>query len=426
MFHFDYDGRGRLCAEGVPLAEIAEAVGTPTYVYARATLERHFRVFDEAFAGHPHLVCYAMKANSSRAILQMFAGMGSGADIVSSGELYQATKAGIPPEKIVFSGVGKTDDEMAAGLASRILAFNVESEPELGALEQVARQMGTQAPVSIRVNPDVDPQTHPYIATGLAESKFGIPIDEGLRLAEWIRRSDHLDLVGLDCHIGSQIVTLPPLLEALDSVLKLADRLQAQGHRLHHVDLGGGLGIPYRGEAPPHPSELGKAVVERMKDRQETLILEPGRVIVGNAGILLSRVIYRKPTPNRTFLIVDAAMNDLLRPSLYQAFHDIWPVKRPEDDARVPVDVVGPICESGDTFATSRPLPPLERGDLLAFMTAGAYGYVMSSNYNARLRPAEVLVDSDRWGVVREREAIHSLTARERGLDVIESPTGER
>ncbi|HJL42944.1 MAG TPA: diaminopimelate decarboxylase [Myxococcales bacterium LLY-WYZ-16_1] len=426
MFHFDYDDRGQLCAERVPVSAIADAVGTPTYIYAKATLERHFRVFDEAFQGHPHLVCYAMKANSSLAVLELLAARGAGADIVSGGELRRALHAGIPPEKIVFSGVGKADWELSDGLEARILCFNVESEPELSALEQVARQRNVQAPVSLRVNPDVDAQTHPYIATGLAESKFGIPIEEGLRLAEHIRRSDHLDLVGLDCHIGSQIVTLPPLLAALDSVLQLADRLRAQGHGIHHVDLGGGLGIPYQSESPPHPSELGKSVLDRMKGRPETLVLEPGRVIVGNAGILLSRVIFRKPTQARTFVIVDAAMNDLLRPSLYGAFHDIWPARRAQTDGgREVVDVVGPVCETSDTFAKERSVPRLERGDLVAFMSAGAYGFVMSSNYNARGRPAEVMVDGDRWAVVRERESLDDLMNHERGLDAFGGTEGD-
>jgi len=413
MFHFAYDGQGRLCAEDVPVEEIAAAVGTPTYVYSRATIERHHRVYEEALTGHPHLICYAMKANSCGAVLSLLARRGAGADIVSGGELQRALRAGVPAEKIVFSGVGKTDPELEDGLRAGILAFNVESEAELNALSSVAAGVGRPAPVSLRVNPDVDPATHPYIATGLSQSKFGVPIADGPRLARRVSEDPHLALVGIDCHIGSQIVTLPPLMQALDSVLELVDGLRASGQPVQHVDVGGGLGIPYEGEAPPHPSEFGEAVRGRMAGRPETLIVEPGRVIVGNAGVLLSRVIHRKPTPSRSFLVVDAAMNDLLRPALYQAFHDIWPARRTEAP-RQPVDVVGPVCESGDTFAKGRALPPLDRGDLVAFMSAGAYGFVMSSAYNSRPRAAEVLVDGDRFAVVRERERFEDLIRGER------------
>jgi diaminopimelate decarboxylase len=402
-----------MAAEDVALPRIAEAVGTPTYVYAKATLERHLRVFDEAFSGHPHLVCYAMKANSSQAILHMFADRGAGADIVSGGELFRALRAGIPAERIVFSGVGKTPAEMAEALRAGILCMNVESEPELFVLAQVARELGLRAPVSLRVNPDIDAETHPYIATGLRESKFGIPIDDASRLATRVAADPHLELVGLDCHIGSQIVSLDPLLGALDSVIALSDELRTRGHSVRHLDLGGGLGIPYDRETPPHPSELGRAVVERMRGRPETIILEPGRVIVGNAGILLTRVLYVKDAPARRFIVLDAAMNDLARPSLYGAHHDIWPVTRPEDDRRELVDVVGPVCESGDTFAKQRELPPVREGDLVAIMSAGAYGYAMASNYNSRTRACEVLVDGDRWAVVREREGNDALVAGE-------------
>lgn len=413
MFHFAYGEDGVLRAEDVPLPEIAEAVGTPVYVYARATLERHYRVFDEAFAGHPHLVCYAMKANSSRAVLELFARRGAGADIVSGGELHRARAAGIPPERIVFSGVGKTPREMAEALAAGIAALNVESEPELLELARVAKEMGRVAPVSLRVNPNIDAETHPYIATGLRESKFGIPIDEAPRLAARIAADPHLELVGLDCHIGSQIVTLGPLLAALDAVIALSEALRGRGHPVEHLDLGGGLGIPYNRETPPHPRELGRAVVERMKGRPERIILEPGRVIVGNAGILVTRVLYVKDAPERRFVIVDAAMNDLMRPALYQAYHDIWPVRRPDRDAKELVDVVGPVCESGDTFAAQRSVTRSRAGDLVAIMSAGAYGYAMASNYNSRPRPAEVMVDQDRWSVIRAREDYDALVAGE-------------
>ena len=419
MFHFAHDEHGRLHAEDVDLEALASEVGTPTYVYVQATLQRHYRVFDEAFAGHPHLVCYSVKANSNAAVLRLLASMGSGADIVSGGELTRALAAGIPPERIVFSGVGKTDAEMQAALRSGILAFNVESEPELVALERAAAALSMVAPVALRVNPDVDAATHPYIATGLKESKFGVPIDDAYRIAAEIRSSPHLRLVGIDCHIGSQMTQLAPLLEALESVLELVDRLSENGHRIEHVDLGGGLGISYKGETPPHPAELGAAVVKRMAGRTERLILEPGRVIVGNAGVLLSRVLYVKRTDSRTFVIVDAAMNDLLRPSLYQAHHEIWPVQK--RDGEMVADVVGPICESGDTFAKARTIPIVEEGDLVTFMSAGAYGFSMASNYNSRGRAAEVLVHGDRYAVVRARETTEDFTRGESVPDWLSS-----
>jgi diaminopimelate decarboxylase len=409
MFHFAYDGSGRLLAESVELERIARDVGTPLYVYVQATLERHYQVFDAAFAGHPHLICYAVKANSNRAIMRLLASLGSGADIVSGGELLRALRAGVPARRIVFSGVGKTEAEMASALDADILCFNLESEPELELLGEVAKHKNARAQVSIRVNPDIDAKTHPYIATGLKESKFGVALDEARRLASRIARHPHLAMSGVDCHIGSQLTTLDPLLAALDSVLGLVDELTADGHRIEHVDLGGGLGIPYKEETPPHPTEFGAAVVARMKGRKETLILEPGRVIVGNAGVLLTRVLYVKRAASRTFVIVDAAMNDLMRPSLYQAHHEIWPVHRREGAKIVPVDLVGPVCESADTFAKQRPLQEVEPGDLLAIMSAGAYGFSMSSNYNSRPRAPEVLVRGDRWSIVRARESVEAL-----------------
>lgn len=408
MFHFAYDDRGQLSAEGVRLAKIADEVGTPTYVYTQATLVRHFSVFDAAFEGHPHLVCYAMKASSTGAILKLLGGLGAGADIVSGGELYRAMRAGIPASKIVFSGVGKTADEMKMALDAGILSFNIESEPELALLADVAKDRGAVAPVSLRVNPNVDAKTHPYIATGLRESKFGVPIDDAPRIAKRVAADPHLGLVGIDCHIGSQLVTIEPLLEAVDAVLKLVDRLKAEGHAIGHIDLGGGLGIPYKGEAPPHPSVFGKAVVDRMTGRDEKIVLEPGRVIVGNAGLLLARVLFVKETPARRFVILDAAMNDLIRPSLYQAHHEIWPVTETEE--KIVADVVGPICESGDTFAKAREMAAVKAGDLVAIMSAGAYGFTMASTYNSRPRAAEVLVHEDRYSVVRQRERIEALT----------------
>lgn len=408
MFHFDYDSGGRLYAEGVDLSQIADEVGTPAFVYATATIQRHYRVFSEAFAGFPHLVCFAVKANSNGSVLRLLAQEGSGADIVSGGELFRALRAGVPSDRIVFSGVGKTPAEMAEALHAGILSFNVESEAELVQLNEVAASLGRKAPVSFRVNPDVDPKTHPYIATGLRESKFGIPIGDAGRLAQEVRASASLELVGVDCHIGSQLTRLDPLLEALESILTLADQLRGAGHPIAHIDLGGGLGIPYGTESPPHPSELGRRVVERMSGRSETLILEPGRVIVGNAGILLCRVLYLKATKAKTFVVVDAAMNDLLRPSLYQAHHDIWPVTKREGLSQT-VDVVGPVCESSDVLARGRALAPVRAGDLLAVMGAGAYGFVMSSNYNSRARAVEVLVDGSRFHVARARESREHL-----------------
>ncbi len=414
MFGFSYSPEDLLFAEDVSLVRIAQEVGTPTFVYAQATLQRHLSVFDQAFAGHPHLICYSVKANSNGSVLQLLQREGAGADIVSGGELARALRAGFSADSIVFSGVGKTPQEMQAALSAGILCFNVESESELRTLNEVAQQMGQVAPVSLRVNPDVDAKTHPYIATGLQESKFGVPIKEGERIAAQMQQMKGVRLVGVDCHIGSQLTSLAPLLEALDSVLALVDRLTAAGFQIEHIDLGGGLGIPYKkgDEAPPHPSEFGAAVVERLKGRKERLILEPGRVIVGNAGVLLTKVLYVKRTEARTFVILDAAMNDLLRPSLYRAHHDIWPVqKRPGEPERV--DLVGPICESGDTFAKDRMIESPQEGDYLAIMSAGAYGFTMASTYNSRPKAAEVLVSKDRFHVARKRESVEDLIAGE-------------
>ena len=410
MHHFAYHESGELFAESVPLSQIASEVGTPTYVYSEATLTRHYSVFDAAFREAPQLICCSVKANSSRSVLELFARLGSGADIVSGGELERALRAGIPAERIVFSGVGKTKDEMQAAIAAGILSFNVESEGELLALGEVASALGKVAPVSLRVNPNIDAKTHPYIATGLAASKFGIPIEDAARLALEVSKQSSLSLVGIDCHIGSQLTSLSPLLEALDSVLALVDQLRAAGHaHIEHVDLGGGLGINYRGETPPHPDELGSAVAARMKGRSERIILEPGRVLVGNAGLLLSRVLYLKTTKDKTFVVLDAAMNDLLRPALYGAHHDIWSVERPRGEAKMVAAVVGPVCETGDRFAEARELPVLAPGALVAIMSAGAYGFSMASSYNSRALPAEVMVSENRFSVVRSRQKIEDL-----------------
>lgn len=418
MHHFEYQA-GELYCEGVPLRVIAAAVGTPCYVYSHATIRRHYRVFDEALAGLQRLICFSAKANSNGAVLTALGRLGAGVDIVSGGELERALRAGIPPHKIVFSGVGKQADEVARALSAEILLLNVESEGELELIEGVAATLGRRAPVALRVNPDVDPRTHPYIATGLRESKFGIAIGEARRVYERARSMPHLDLCGVDCHIGSQLTTVQPLVDSLDALVELVEALRGGGARLRFLDIGGGLGIRYADESPPSPDEYGTAVrtlMRRLADPELTVICEPGRVIVGNAGVLLTRVVYFKDGGHKRFLIVDAAMNDLLRPSLYGAFHEIKLAALADGRDRVsgPLDVVGPICESGDFLAKDRELPALDPGALLSIMSAGAYGFSMASSYNSRPRPAEVMVDGDRWAVVRERETIDDLLRGER------------
>jgi len=404
---------GELHAEGVPLAAIAERFGTPCYVYSRAMIEGAYREFAGALAtalpGPPALVCYAMKANSNLAVLNLLARLGSGFDIVSGGELARVLAAGGDPAKVVFSGVGKTEVEMEAALAAGILCFNVESASELDRLAAVAARTGRTAPVSFRVNPDVDPKTHPYISTGLKENKFGIAFTDALALYRRAAATPGIAVHGIDIHIGSQITELSPYLEAAHKVRDLVDRLAADGIALSHIDLGGGLGIRYRDETPVPLAEYAALVAGVFGGRRERLLFEPGRRIVGDAGVLLTRVTTLKPGAERSFAIVDAAMNDLIRPSLYQAFHAILPVARPDGDTVIAVDVVGPICESGDFLAQDRALPPLAAGDLLAVMSAGAYGFVMASNYNARPKPAIVLVDGERYDVVRRRETIDDL-----------------
>ena len=408
MNHFT-DRDGALWCEDVPLERIAAAVGTPTYVYSAATITRHFTVFDEALAGTPHLLCFSVKACSNIAILRLLGALGSGFDIVSGGELARVQAAGIAPERVVFSGVGKTRDEMRAALEAGIRGFNVESEAELHELSEVATSVGRTAPVSLRVNPDVDPETHPYIATGLKESKFGIPWDRAMAAYALAARLPGLHVHGIDCHIGSQLTSLAPFLAALERMLGLVAALRAQGHVIADLDLGGGLGIPYRGEEPPHPRDLAHAVVARTQGLDATLVFEPGRVIVGNAGVLLTRALYQKSNGAKDFLVVDGAMNDLIRPSLYGAFHDVRPVRVPATAATAPIDVVGPVCESGDFFAKDRPLPPMVAGDLLAVLSAGAYGFTMASNYNSRPRAAEVLVSGAEFAVIRDRETVADL-----------------
>ncbi|MEI7867526.1 MAG: diaminopimelate decarboxylase [Candidatus Methylumidiphilus sp.] len=407
MDYFNYH-EGELCAESVPLKHVAERFGTPCYVYSRATLERHWHAFDRSLSGRPHLVCYAVKANSNLAVLNVLARLGSGFDIVSIGELERVLAAGGAAGKIVFSGVGKREDEMRRALEIGIRCFNVEVPGELDRLNRIAGEMAVKAPVSLRVNPDVDAKTHPYISTGLKENKFGIDI--GLALSEYERAAafPHLEVVGVDCHIGSQLTSTGPFLDALDRVLELAEALHQRGIHLHHLDLGGGLGIRYRDEQPPEPDELASAVNTRLKDAPYEILIEPGRAIVGNAGILLTRVEYLKSNSVKNFAIVDAAMNDLLRPALYNAWQAILPVHEGGNGEANIWDIVGPICETGDFLGKDRELA-IHQGDLLAVRSAGAYGFSMSSNYNSRPRPAEVMVDGDKAHLVRARESVADL-----------------
>ncbi len=414
MDYFQYQ-QDQLYAEEVPVAEIAAQHGTPVYIYSRATLERHWRAFDQAFGEHPHQICYAVKANSNLAVLNLLARLGSGFDIVSGGELARVLKAGGDPAKVVFSGVGKTEAELRQGLAAGIGCFNVEVQGELDRLNRIAGALGVKAPVSLRVNPDVDAQTHPYIATGLKENKFGIEPEAALDEYRRAAAMPHLEIVGLDCHIGSQLTSVAPFLDALERVLDLADQLKAEGIVLSHLDLGGGLGIRYRDEAPPKPAEYVSAILKRLEGETYKIFLEPGRAIAGNAGILVTRVEYLKLTPAKHFAIVDAAMNDLLRPALYDAWQDIIPVQKRPDVPEQTVDVVGPVCETSDFLGRERTLAVRE-GDLLAIRSAGAYGFVMSSNYNSRPRPAEIMVSGDQAHVVRERESVEDLWRGERLL----------
>ncbi len=405
---------GRLHLEDVALDALAERFGTPLYVYSRAALESAYRAYADAFAATPHLICYAVKANSSLAILNLFARLGAGFDIVSGGELARVLAAGGDAGKVVFSGVGKSREEMRAALDAGILCFNVESRSELHRLDQVAGEMGKVAPVSFRVNPDVDPKTHPYISTGLKENKFGVPISEAPDLYRLAGDLPNLRVAGIDCHIGSQLTDLSPLAESADRVLALVDALAAEGIALHHVDLGGGVGIRYRDETPPDLEAYGRMLAERFAGRRETLLLEPGRSLVGNAGLLLTRVEYLKPGDNKNFAVVDAAMNDLMRPALYEAYHEIAPVRARETPVRR-YDVVGPICETGDFIGHARDLA-VEEGDLLAILSAGAYGMSMASNYNSRPRAAEVMIDGNEFHLIQERETIPGLIAGERLL----------
>ena len=405
---------GRLSCEGTPLDRIADAVGTPTYVYSAGAIASIYRAYDEALAGLPHLVCYAVKANMNLAVLGLLARLGAGADVVSGGELYRALRAGFEPRRIVFAGVGKTKDEIREGLKADVLAFNVESAAELRTIDEVARAEGAQARIAFRVNPDIDPETHPYISTGLKTSKFGVPYREARELYRHAARLGGVEVVGVHMHIGSQLTKVTPVADSLARLVDLVEGLAADGIRLSYVDVGGGLGIRYREETPPAPGEYVATLAPLLQRLHLSVLLEPGRSVVGNAGALLTRVLYRKATDGKRFVIVDAAMNDLIRPALYDAHHEIQPVTEPAVGAAPEiVDVVGPVCESGDFLAKARALPPVEEGALLAVLSAGAYGFAMSSNYNARGRAAEVLVHGSEFQVVRRRETYEDQVAGE-------------
>ena len=411
MHYFDYVDNQLWCEE-VPVRAVAQAVGTPFYLYSYRTLKRHFEVFDSAFRDISHIVCFSAKANSNGAILRIFINEGSGIDIVSGGELYRALEAGADPRKIVYSGVGKREEEIRYALESDILMFNVESSQELEVINECAGRMGSVARISLRVNPDVDPMTHPHISTGMKENKFGIDIKRSLEEYRYAKKLNHIEVIGVDCHIGSQITQIAPFIDALDRLKELIASLRSEGIGIRYLDLGGGLGITYDQETPPHPVDYAKAIMDRARDIDCTFILEPGRVIVGNAGILVTEVLYTKTNADKRFVIVDAGMNDLLRPSLYDSYHKIQPVELKERED-ILSDVVGPICESGDYLARGRAIPELERGELLAVMSAGAYSFSMSSNYNSRPRIPEVLVRDETFSVIRSRETRADLARGE-------------
>lgn len=411
MHHFQYL-EGELFCEEMSLARLAEQWRTPLYVYSHRTLCRHFQAFDSAFAAYPHLVCFSVKANSTLALLRLFGSQGAGADVVSGGELFRALRAGVPAHKMVYSGVGKTEEEIRYALQSGILMFNIESAQELEVIDRQAAALQVRAPIAFRVNPDIDPKTHPYISTGLKKNKFGIDIGWSLEQYRYARSLKHIEVVGIDCHIGSQITETGPFVDALRKIKALIRALGEESMEIKYLDLGGGLGITYDQEAPPEPRDYARAVLQEIGDLPLTLILEPGRVIVGNAGILLARVLYTKTSGEKEFVIVDAGMNDLIRPSLYNAYQEIVPVRKSLRD-RVKADIVGPICESGDFLARDRVVPRFERGELLAVMSAGAYGFTMSSNYNSRPRPAEVLVAGQNSFLIRARESFEDLVRGE-------------
>jgi diaminopimelate decarboxylase len=411
MDFFEYRNN-RLYAEDVPVSEIASKYGTPAYVYSRRTIERHWHAFNDALGDHPHLICYAVKANSNLAVLNLMARMGSGFDIVSGGELMRVMAAGGDAGKIVFSGVGKRSQEIRMALQAGIRCFNCESTEELERINTVAGEEGVKAPVSIRVNPDVDAQTHPYISTGLKENKFGIDIQEALTVYQRAAAMEHIEVNGIDCHIGSQLTQLDPFLDALDRVLNLASQLKEQGINIRHLDLGGGLGVRYRDEVPPEPSDYARAILEKLRDTDFEILMEPGRAIVANAGILLMTVEHLKLTEHKNFAIVDAAMNDNMRPSLYSAWQDIIPAEERKACSTRAYDIVGPVCETGDFLGKDR-IISIEPGDVLAMRSSGAYGFSMSSNYNTRARAVELMVDNDEIHVIRERETFEQMIAGE-------------
>lgn len=414
MHFFNYRG-DVLFAEEVDLRALVEAVGTPTYVYSYRTLKRHCTALHRAFGDRPHLTCYAVKANGNLALLRTLAREGIGADIVSGGELFRARAAGFPGERIVYSGVGKTEAEMRYALEEGVMCFNVESLPELEILDRVAGDMGEVAPVALRVNPDVDPRTHPHIVTGLKENKFGIAYEDALDAYRMAASLPNIKVIGVDAHIGSQITSVEPFVESVRRLAELVERLGHEGMVLEHIDIGGGLGIRYRNESPPEPEEWVEAILPVLEPTGLKVIFEPGRSLVGNAGILLTKVLYVKETSYKNFVVVDAAMTDLIRPALYGAYHEVLPVER-RGEGEMVADIVGPVCESGDFLAKDRSIERPRQGDILAVMSAGAYGFVMSSNYNARPRPAEVFVKGNRFQVVRERESYGDLVRGERFL----------
>jgi len=418
MHHFHYQN-GELYCEEVPLRRIAEEAGTPAYVYSSATLTRHYQAFDESFQGIDHLTCFSVKALSNLSVLRLFANLGSGFDIVSGGELFRVEKAGGDLRKVVYSGVSKIEPELEYALSREILLFNVESAPELAVLNEVAGKLGKKARVALRINPDIDAETHPHISTGLKSNKFGIELEGATELFRNWKEYPNLEICGVDCHIGSQLLQMRPIVEALSRLVQLVVEVRSLGLRIKYLDLGGGLGITYNDETPPLPKEYAREISAVASEIGCQLILEPGRVIVGNAGILLLKVVFLKETSARKFVIVDGGMNDLIRPTLYGAYHEVWPVLQKEARKDYIADLVGPICESADFLAKDRPFPPLKPGELLAVMSAGAYGFVMASNYNAQPLPAEVLVSGKEFYLVRDRESYEDLTQGERIPDFL-------
>ena len=407
MHFFNYKN-GELFAEGVPVKDIASKIGTPVYIYSQNTLTRHFKAYEKAFDDIPHIICFALKSNSNSAIIRLLAKHGCGADVVSGGELFKALKAGIPSEKIVYAGVGKTEEEIRYALKNRILMFNVESENELVEIDRIAGDIRVKAPIALRINPDIDPKTHPYISTGLKKHKFGIPIENALESYGLANRLKNISIIGVHKHIGSQITDVAPFVDALKRILVLIDHLTKKNISIKYIDIGGGLGITYKDETPPLPSHLAKSILPLLSKQDLTLVAEPGRSIVGNAGILVTKILYLKKVENKEFIIVDAGMNDLIRPSIYGAYHNIQPIVK-NRRTKIIADIVGPICESGDFLAKDRQISNVKQGEYLAVMSAGAYGYAMSSNYNSRPRPAEVLVKDNEYAVIHERETYDDL-----------------